>query len=148
MATKYMLVSASMLLINNFLAFTSAFNVNANRLTSERVWKQLRMVASPIESTPEVESATSLGKSPLASLDPELAEMIQDEDRRQRIGLELIASENFASASVREALGSCLTNKYSEGNGTCVGFNCSIICSLQSSKAITHCSLFIMFPLP
>jgi glycine hydroxymethyltransferase len=37
------------------------------------------------------------------------------EDRRQREGLELIASENFASAAVREALGSCLTNKYSEG---------------------------------
>ena len=54
----------------------------------------------------------------LASLeanDPELARMIQMEDRRQREGLELIASENFCSPSVREALGSCLTNKYSEG---------------------------------
>jgi glycine hydroxymethyltransferase len=41
--------------------------------------------------------------------------MIASEDGRQRAGLELIASENFASAAVREALGSCLTNKYSEG---------------------------------
>uniref|UniRef100_A0A7S2N4Q3 Serine hydroxymethyltransferase n=1 Tax=Helicotheca tamesis TaxID=374047 RepID=A0A7S2N4Q3_9STRA len=53
--------------------------------------------------------------SKLGEFDPVLADMIQCEDRRQRVGLELIASENFASAAVREALGSCLTNKYSEG---------------------------------
>ena len=43
--------------------------------------------------------------------------MIEAEDRRQRVGLEMIASENFVSSAVREALGSCLTNKYSEGSG-------------------------------
>jgi glycine hydroxymethyltransferase len=53
--------------------------------------------------------------SPLADFDPEIANLISLEDRRQRVGLELIASENFVSAAVREALGSCLTNKYSEG---------------------------------
>jgi Serine hydroxymethyltransferase len=53
----------------------------------------------------------------LSEFDPELAEMIQSEDTRQRTGLELIASENFASRAVREVLGSCLTNKYSEGGG-------------------------------
>jgi glycine hydroxymethyltransferase len=53
----------------------------------------------------------------LESFDPELAGLIASEERRQRVGLELIASENFVSASVREALGSCLTNKYSEGGG-------------------------------
>ncbi|KAL7565797.1 hypothetical protein ACA910_015577 [Epithemia clementina (nom. ined.)] len=37
------------------------------------------------------------------------------EENRQRRGLELIASENFCSLAVRQALGSCLTNKYSEG---------------------------------
>ena len=41
--------------------------------------------------------------------------LIEAEALRQRDGIELIASENFASAAVREALGSCLTNKYSEG---------------------------------
>jgi glycine hydroxymethyltransferase len=51
----------------------------------------------------------------LEDFDPILAKMINSEDRRQRFGLELIASENFASKAVREALGSCLTNKYSEG---------------------------------
>ena len=57
-------------------------------------------------------------QSSLEAFDPVLAGFIASEDRRQRVGLELIASENFVSASVREALGSCLTNKYSEGGGT------------------------------
>ncbi len=53
----------------------------------------------------------------LEEFDPELATMVNSEDRRQRKGLELIASENFVSKAVREVLGSCLTNKYSEGGG-------------------------------
>ena len=53
--------------------------------------------------------------SSLSTFDPEIAALIDAEDCRQRSGLELIASENFVSAAVREALGSCLTNKYSEG---------------------------------
>jgi len=51
----------------------------------------------------------------LRETDPILASLIDREEARQSEGLELIASENFASAAVREALGSCLTNKYSEG---------------------------------
>lgn len=47
--------------------------------------------------------------------DPEMAALIFAEKERQRRGLEMIASENFASKSVLQALGSCLNNKYSEG---------------------------------
>ncbi len=47
--------------------------------------------------------------------DPEMYEIIRKEKDRQRRGLELIASENFASKAVLQALGSCLNNKYSEG---------------------------------
>jgi len=47
--------------------------------------------------------------------DPEMHELIKKEKDRQRRGLEMIASENFASKSVLQALGSCLNNKYSEG---------------------------------
>lgn len=47
--------------------------------------------------------------------DPEMHNLIQSEKDRQLRGLELIASENFASKSVLQALGSCLNNKYSEG---------------------------------
>ena len=51
----------------------------------------------------------------LADHDPELYELMEKEKERQFAGLELIASENFTSQSVMECLGSCLTNKYSEG---------------------------------
>ena len=47
--------------------------------------------------------------------DPQLFEMIQNEKRRQKRGLEMIASENFTSLSVLQCLSSCLHNKYSEG---------------------------------
>ena len=51
----------------------------------------------------------------LNSTDPEIAEAIRNETRRQGLQLELIASENFVSEAVLEALGSVLTNKYAEG---------------------------------
>jgi len=47
-------------------------------------------------------------------MDP-LFEIIEKEEKRQREGVELIASENFASEQVLKAMGSCLTNKYAEG---------------------------------
>ncbi len=51
----------------------------------------------------------------LSHRDPDVAAMIEDEETRQVETLELIASENYASAGVLEATGSVLTNKYSEG---------------------------------
>jgi glycine hydroxymethyltransferase len=51
----------------------------------------------------------------LEETDPEVAEAIRREIRRQNEGLELIASENFVSRAVLEAAGSVLTNKYAEG---------------------------------
>jgi glycine hydroxymethyltransferase len=51
----------------------------------------------------------------LAEVDPQIADAIRHEARRQFENIELIASENFTSRAVMEAQGSCLTNKYSEG---------------------------------
>src|SRR5476651_1528706 len=51
----------------------------------------------------------------LDEVDPEVAEALRDEARRQSTGLELIASENFVSEAVLEAMGSVFTNKYAEG---------------------------------
>ena len=51
----------------------------------------------------------------LADFDPELAEAVGNERRRQEEEIELIASENYASPRVLEAQGSVLTNKYAEG---------------------------------
>jgi len=51
----------------------------------------------------------------LEQSDPQVADIIRREQDRQRFGLELIASENYTSAAVLEAMGSVLTNKYAEG---------------------------------
>lgn len=51
----------------------------------------------------------------LKEKDPALYELIESEKRRQFECLELIASENFTSKAVMEAMGTCLCNKYSEG---------------------------------
>src|SRR6202158_5678340 len=51
----------------------------------------------------------------LAEVDPQIAKVLADEKARQQHGLELIASENFVSPAVLEAMGSVLTNKYAEG---------------------------------
>jgi glycine hydroxymethyltransferase len=56
-----------------------------------------------------------LTPSHIEAQDPELFDAIRGEERRQKENLELIASENYASRAVREAMGSVLTNKYAEG---------------------------------
>src|SRR3989338_8686262 len=51
----------------------------------------------------------------LRNTDPVIADLIEAESKRQLEGLELIASENYVSQAVLEAVGSILTNKYAEG---------------------------------
>jgi len=58
---------------------------------------------------------TALMNRPLSEVDPEIAATIADEERRLAYNLEMIASENFVSEAVLEAMGSVLTNKYAEG---------------------------------
>ena len=53
--------------------------------------------------------------APLAASDPEIAQQIENEVKRQHEGLEMIASENFVSRAVLEAAGTVFTNKYAEG---------------------------------
>ena len=53
--------------------------------------------------------------SALRSADPAIWSALQDEQKRQHDGLELIASENYTSAAILEAAGTILTNKYAEG---------------------------------
>lgn len=63
-------------------------------------------------------AASSVGSSlnhSLAETDPELLNLMEQEKARQRNSLVLIASENFTSKAVLDALGSVLSNKYSEG---------------------------------
>jgi glycine hydroxymethyltransferase len=58
---------------------------------------------------------STLATRSLAETDPDIANAIRAEARRQGDGLELIASENFVSRAILEAAGSILTNKYAEG---------------------------------
>ena len=63
-------------------------------------------------------SSSSIGASlnqRLPDVDPDLSRLIEQEKARQRSSLVLIASENFTSRAVLDALGSVLSNKYSEG---------------------------------
>src|SRR6188474_3662709 len=57
----------------------------------------------------------TLGLQALDDIDPEIAELIHREERREADSIRLIASENYVSRAVLEATGSVLTNKYSEG---------------------------------
>lgn len=57
----------------------------------------------------------SWGNKPLPVIDPHVWDIMEKEKNRQWKGIELVASENFTSQAVIEALGSHLTNKYSEG---------------------------------
>ncbi|XP_028355736.1 serine hydroxymethyltransferase, cytosolic isoform X1 [Physeter macrocephalus] len=70
-----------------------------------------KMLAQPLKES-DVEVLKALRT--ISSV-PQVYNIIKKESNRQRVGLELIASENFASRAVLEALGSCLNNKYSEG---------------------------------
>ena len=56
-----------------------------------------------------------MAEKDLAQVDPEIAKLIVEENRREHESMRLIASENYASRAVQEATGSVLTNKYSEG---------------------------------
>ncbi|KAL2652436.1 hypothetical protein R1flu_020564 [Riccia fluitans] len=60
-------------------------------------------------------SVAEWGNTSLAEADEEIYNLVEQEKMRQYKGIELIASENFTSQAVIEALGSALTNKYSEG---------------------------------
>jgi len=77
------------------------------------------MAPTPTETDPMTkdmwETHNNMMVEPLETNDPEIFDIIKKEKHRQTYVLELIASENFISRAVQESLGSCLTNKYSEG---------------------------------
>lgn len=75
----------------------------------------LRHIQTDMTSTTESSSLPLEANNLLAKADPEIAAAIASERLRQFEHIELIASENFTSAAVMLAQGSCLTNKYAEG---------------------------------
>jgi RpiB/LacA/LacB family sugar-phosphate isomerase len=96
--------------------------LSGDRLDAERAWPIVeRFLATAFEGgrhEPRVRKIDELTRESggvLAAADPEIAAALRREARRQALSLELIASENFVSEAVFEALGSVATNKYAEG---------------------------------
>jgi len=109
--------------VSSFVVSTAGPLSHAPHMTTSSS-RENRIVrnASPPHSSMDIDSSAisvTSHEHTLADIDPELHRLIGLEDHRQRYGLELIASENFVSRAVKECLGSCLTNKYSEGLGEC-----------------------------
>jgi len=79
----------------------------------------------------------------LSSADNEIYELIQNELARQKHGLELIASENFASPAVISAMGNVLTNKYAEGlPGKRYYGGCQVVDRVENIAISRACKLF------
>jgi len=101
----------------------------ADRLDPEAAWKIVEtFLATSFEGgrhIPRVAKIDTVARAAwmhelsqqpsLEEADPELAPLLRAEAKRQALGIELIASENFVSEAVLEAVGSVLTNKYAEG---------------------------------
>ncbi len=76
-------------------------------------------------------------------MDAVVHQLIQEELERQRHGIELIASENFTSQDVLNALGSCLTNKYAEGYpGKRYYGGCEVVDKVEQIAIDRLCQLF------
>jgi glycine hydroxymethyltransferase len=93
-----------------------------DRTDAETAWKIVETwLATPFEGgrhsvrVAEIDDLTRDGRSALAAADPAIADVLRREALRQADGIELIASENFVSEAVLEAVGSVATNKYAEG---------------------------------
>ena len=76
-------------------------------------------------------------------MDTQIANLIASELERQRNGFELIASENFTSKQVLDAMGSCLTNKYAEGYpGKRYYGGCEVVDVIEQLAIDRVCALF------
>lgn len=77
------------------------------------------------------------------SRNPQVFALIHEELERQRKGIELIASENFTSQAVLDAMGSCLTNKYAEGYpGKRYYGGCEVVDQVEQLAIDELCALF------
>src|SRR5574344_253302 len=75
--------------------------------------------------------------------DQEIFDLIEKEHQRQLKGMELIASENFVSDEVMQAMGSCLTNKYAEGlPGKRYYGGCGVVDQVETIAIERVCKLF------
>jgi glycine hydroxymethyltransferase len=98
--------------------FSAQLNTTRERITLKQLSDfpaALVRRPEPVRYPESAKMTTHWMSRPLYEDDPEIAAAIDNETRRQHEGLELIASENFVSEAVLEAMGSVFTNKYAEG---------------------------------
>ena len=77
------------------------------------------------------------------AIDAEIGNLLREETRRQALSIELIASENFVSEAVMEAVGSALTNKYAEGYpGRRYYGGCEVVDQVENLARDRACELF------
>jgi glycine hydroxymethyltransferase len=101
----------------------NAIALSADRLDDEEAWEIVeRWLETPFEGGRHERRVAKLEAIPAGSpqgaldrVDPAIGRLVRREAKRQAFGLELIASENFVSEAVLQAVGSVLTNKYAEG---------------------------------
>ena len=123
-----------------------------DRLDLERAWPIVKAwLDTPFEGgrhqrrVEKIDQLSALvGRSAaLEAEDPELARLLRAEEDRQEKGLELIASENFASEAVLAATGSVLTNKYAEGYpGRRYYGGCEVVDEVEALAISRACELF------
>jgi glycine hydroxymethyltransferase len=107
--------------------------------------------AKPV-STPEAERCAGFFGRSLADADPAIARAIDRELGRQRLQIELIASENIVSRAVLEAQGSVLTNKYAEGYpgkryyGGCEHVDVAEALAIERARQLFGCSFVNVQP--
>ncbi|CAM6023774.1 unnamed protein product [Sphagnum balticum] len=101
----------------SFLEYGAAYRSGSLSRRFKQAAAAATIVCRSVPAQVSVADGTALQFSDpsLRETDPDVHAIIECEKRRQFRGLELIASENFTSRAVMEAVGSCLTNKYSEG---------------------------------
>ena len=87
----------------------------ASRAASRATQSTSLRIMSTMPSRASGKSDLAMLNAPLAETDPDLWDIMEHEKRRQRTSLVLIPSENFTSKAVLDALGSVMSNKYSEG---------------------------------
>ena len=108
---------AALLIIAQYKNFSlySFFRTKQKKMLSKFFRQTLK--SKSFQSYPRFQISVQAQKllSPLSETDPELFSIIENEKRRQKEGIHLIASENFTSRSVMDAIGTVMTNKYSEG---------------------------------
>ncbi|MGH6943532.1 MAG: serine hydroxymethyltransferase, partial [Geminicoccaceae bacterium] len=98
------------------------------------------------EPIPSPAPLRSFFEASLADADPEIAEAVRGELKRQKEQIELIASENIVSRAVLEAQGTVLTNKYAEGYpgrryyGGCAYVDIAESLAIERAKRLFDCA--------